>query len=261
MKYTVNKPSVWLYKTEDLTAEVSDELLFGTVIDVITEYDTTAYVRTDYGYCGYLSRWEINECSDGDCESSVRKILQHGCDVLTMPDFCKRPYMSLSRGSRIIVGESGCGKDGRFTQCLIGTRVFYLPTYAIEEKKYDSLSEAISENAKRYVGTTYRWGGKSQWGTDCSGLAFMSCFLCNRVIYRDSVPDDRYVYEISPEEVRTGDLAYFKGHVAVMTGYDSYVHASYSRCVVEENNFSEGRLDRKDVVMFARIKENGQHTL
>ncbi len=94
-----------------------------------------------------------------------------------------------------------------------------------------------------WLGTPYRYGGKSRKGIDCSGLVL--------IIYRD-------VYDIelkrrtidmaqhsrkirNPENLDEGDLVFFRidgrtiSHVGIYLGDDRFVHASSSRGVVINN--------------------------
>lgn len=250
--FCISKPSVWLYKTEDLCAEVSDELLFGTRIEILSENGTCAYCRTDYGYEGYLSLWEICECDTEDCNDGEKVFLQRPCDVICEPRFRLAPHMSLPKGARIgVLGKV----DERFSRCLIGDKELYIPNFALEKKQYVSFGEAVAQTALEYLGTPYRWGGKSNSGIDCSGLAFMSFLLCGKPLWRDAVFDRRYTEKIPAHKVRAGDLAYFHGHVAVMTDNESYVHASAKRGCVECGSFDDGGLSENDVVCFARALE------
>ena len=254
MKYIVNKPSVWLYKNEDLTGEVSDQLLMGTVVEIISQDDITAYVKTSYEYYGYINIWDIEELHFADSFEKNSVIVRSGCDLLYENKYEKKPFAYISKGSRILLGEC---IDKRFYECFVGKRRLYIPIYAVEKCKYSKAGEAVCKNALSYVGTTYRWGGKSDRGIDCSGLVFMSSLLSGLEVYRDAVPDERYVYEIPEEEIRPGDLAYFKGHVAVMTGRDSFVHASARKCRVLCDTFGID-ISKEDVIMYARIKEKRQ---
>lgn len=254
MRFTVNRPSVWLYASDNLVGEVSDELLFGTTVEILSENDSTAYVRTDYGYCGYLNRWDICECIEHDFGESERVTVNARCDLLLEGAYLLKPYMSIPKGSRVRIAER---LEGRFSLCRVGQRLLYIPNYAIEPLRYDNIGDGIAMAASSYLGAPYRWGGKSDCGIDCSGLAFMSCALCGVKVYRDAVFDERYVYEIAESEVASGDLAYFKGHVAVMTGRNSYVHASASSCRVVTGFFGDGGLSKESVLHFARVKKDG----
>lgn len=252
IRFVITKPSVWMYKTEDMCGEVSDELLFGTTLEVLSENDTCVYCRTDYDYKGYVSKWEICECETQDCYDSKKKTVFSRCDVLTEPKFNKVPFMSLPKGARVYVSRQ---YDERFSEILIGERKLYIPNFALEKKEFSGTGEEIAENARSYIGTPYRWGGKTENGIDCSGLVFMSCRLSGRKVYRDSVADKRYVEEIPDNIICPGDIAYFDGHVAVMTGENTYVHASGSKGRVLEESFGDIGFCKSDVKCFARVKE------
>ena len=82
-------------------------------------------------------------------------------------------------------------------------------------------------SAKSYLGTQYRWAGKSAEGIDCSGLVFMSYLMNGILIYRDSERNHAYpVHEIPPERMKPGDLLYFPGHIAMYLGEKEYIHAA-----------------------------------
>lgn len=254
-RYTVVKPSVWMFKTEDLCSEVSDELLFGTTLEILSENDTTAFCKTDYGYCGYINKWELYECVREDCDIGEKRILYGRCDVLLEPRYFFAPYMSLSKGSKVkLLGKY----DERFSACEIGNKAMYLPNFAVEKNSGMRLGVNIAEAALSYIGVPYRWGGKSDVGIDCSGLVFMSALLCGAEIFRDSIPDKRYVDIIEETQVEAGDIAYFEGHTAVMLSRNSFVHSSAKRGRVVKEFFSNTSLSEKDVVCYARIKgKNG----
>ncbi|MDO4285896.1 MAG: NlpC/P60 family protein [Eubacteriales bacterium] len=90
-----------------------------------------------------------------------------------------------------------------------------------------ALRRSIVAEAKKYLGTQYRWGGKSPEGIDCSGLAFMSYFMNGILIYRDADLVEGYpVHEIPREKLKQGDLIFFPGHVAVSLGGEKFIHST-----------------------------------
>ena len=57
----------------------------------------------------------------------------------------------------------------------------------LQEKTEEEIREGLAESAKRFLGTQYRWGGKSSQGIpDRSGLAFMSFLDNGLLIWRDA---------------------------------------------------------------------------
>lgn len=110
----------------------------------------------------------------------------------------------------------------------------YLEPYAapLDEKEIgrldeDSFRERLVQTAKSYLGTQYRWGGKTPLGIDCSGLTSMAYMLNGVYIYRDArlVPGFA-VKEIPYECMKKGDLIYFPGHIAMYTGDGEYIHST-----------------------------------
>lgn len=91
----------------------------------------------------------------------------------------------------------------------------------------DCLREKVVETALSYLGTEYRWGGKTPNGIDCSGLV-SSAYLQNGIlIYRDaSIREGWAVHEIDRATLKIGDLMYFPGHVAMYIGKGHYVHST-----------------------------------
>lgn len=91
----------------------------------------------------------------------------------------------------------------------------------------EELRDGIVKAAFSYLGSQYRWGGKSPMGIDCSGLAFMSYMEQGILIYRDAGIEEGYpVREISRSELKKGDLIFFPGHVGIWIGNGYFIHAT-----------------------------------
>lgn len=125
-------------------------------------------------------------------------------------------------------------KEGvRFSDALaetLGTTAEQLVPQAVA-KWYGGSEEAfraaVCAQAKKYMGTEYRWGGKSGRGIDCSGLVSTAYMQCGVLIYRDaSIVEGWPMHEVPFEEKKPGDALFFPGHVALYLGEGRYIHST-----------------------------------
>lgn len=87
--------------------------------------------------------------------------------------------------------------------------------------------QSVLENARRYLGAEYRWGGKSGRGIDCSGLVSMAYMASGVLIYRDAKLVEGWPMHAVPfAEKKPGDALYFPGHIALYLGENRYIHST-----------------------------------
>lgn len=273
----IAKPCVWLY-AENLT-DVADELLMGWAVGIIEEESAWLKVVTHYGYCGYLLRDNIRflqpeELRCRDASGQIVYINRAFADVMERPRVQARILTTLGRGAfvrTLAEQENGyrkveladrsigyvpcvayaCRRDNDGYLYEREPETYFLRQMCAQTIDERTFREQAVRSARSYLGTQYRWGGKSSAGIDCSGMTFMSYQMNGILIYRDaSMPPEYPVREISRKRMRPGDLIYFPGHVAMYIGGCRYIHCTGNQksfaCVV--NSLSEGDADyRKDL--------------
>ncbi len=236
----VNVPLLRLKERPLEEVQTVDEALYGmeVLIREKTAKGSWAAVETAYGYQGYV-KTEGLECH----EWSIRKwqklskyvVCSPSADVYEMPGYQNPFLFTLPRGS-IVAAAPGEGQAGWRLVRLIDGRGAYmraaqirpLPAthYSIKQEE-EALRKSLVETALSYLHTPYRWGGKTPWGIDCSGLCSMVYLLHGIYIYRDSKIKEGYpVKEIPVCQIKPGDLLYFPSHMALYTGGLQYVHAT-----------------------------------
>lgn len=105
----------------------------------------------------------------------------------------------------------------------------------------DAFRDRLTAEAMKYLGTQYRWGGRSTYGIDCSGLVSMAYLRSGVSIYRDAAIAAGYPMERQPlvkedgifaqenltnGNLRKGDALYFPGHIAMYIGDGKYIHST-----------------------------------
>ena len=235
-------PKAPLYETvsavdgQIIGQHVSDELLSGWLITIRSRQGNFREILTTYGYSGWISSSDIRELSQEEyglwniCSKSVVLLTQRLTDILSAPRVQSPVLSTLFMGSTVI--PWGDSENGWQKIKLADDTLGYVPAIALSAPKGQmehptQLRSAILNYALSYLGTQYRWGGKTHEGIDCSGLTFMSYYMCGILIYRDAVIREGYpVREIPRDRIKPADLLYFPGHVALYLGNCKYLHST-----------------------------------
>ncbi|MDE1159999.1 MAG: NlpC/P60 family protein [Neorhizobium sp.] len=222
-------PVAQLRPVPDLLRGIDTELLFGETVRVFDRCDGFAWVQADQdGYVGYLPEAMLSAAATATHWISAPRTF-----VYPQAELRKPVVEALSIGSRITVtGEA----ETR------GTRYFTLPgggaVIANHCRPVGEIADAdYVAIAGRFLETPYLWGGRSGFGIDCSGLVQLSLMMAGKSAPRDSDMQAGFGASISREELRRGDLVFWKGHVAIMEDEETILHANGHTMTVSRENF------------------------
>ena len=108
-----------------------------------------------------------------------------------------------------------------------------------EEPAKGAAGRVVNE-ARRWLGTPYRYGGHDRGGTDCSGMV-MEVYLeaTGMKLPRTVAEQSQWCRRCDMGKTRPGDLVFFRGrrrgkteHVGIYVGDGQFIHSSTSRGVI-----------------------------
>ncbi|MCD1625193.1 MAG: C40 family peptidase [Paracoccaceae bacterium] len=190
------------------------ELLCGAEVTVFEDHEGWSFVQAARdGYVGYIRTDMLHDGPVPDSFVNVR-----ATHAYTAADMKTREVLSLGFGSRVKALQS----DGRFTRTDVG----YIPSCHLAP--LGTLAKDLVTVATLLLGTPYLWGGNSAFGIDCSGLVQAACHACGIDCPGDS---DMQASDLGQRVTdgsipRRGDLLFWKGHVALVSGPDTILHAN-----------------------------------
>lgn len=222
-------PVAALRPSPDSACGIDTELLLGETVQVFERKDGWAWVQADLDrYVGYLP-----EVLLGEPEEATHRVCVPRTFLYPEPELRRPPVASLSMGSRVGVTGEAETRGTRYLTLADGTALIASHCLPMGE----ALDDDYVAVAARFLETPYLWGGRSGFGIDCSALVQLALMMVGRSAPRDSDMQAAFGTEIAREELRRGDLVFWKGHVGIMEDGETLLHANGHTMTVARENF------------------------
>ena len=218
--YEIGTAQAPVRKAPSHEAELLTEALKGeraTIYDISEDGWAWGQLSGD-GYVGFVPASAL--CASGP--PPTHKVTALRTFVFPGPSIKLPPVETLSFGCQLVIARI----DGLFAMTASGGHVPVFHLVPVEMMEADFVAVA-----ERFLGIPYLWGGKSSLGIDCSGLVQLALAACGIPCPRDTDMQERALgtplarpHEL--EQLRRGDLVFWKGHVAIVRDEATLVHAN-----------------------------------
>jgi len=234
-----------------LSAARVNEALHGETLAVLERRDEWLRVRAGDGYhawlhAGYVATGPEDWAADWTARAAGRSL---GVDLRVRDRGGRR---RLPIGARVASRRDGTVElaDGQLATVVAGS------VRPETELRAEARMLAVTELALRWFdGAPYLWGGRTEWGIDCSGLA-QSVYATRGIrLLRDSDQQVSQGRDIPLDSrgggYEAGDLLYFTengrvSHVALWAGAGRIVHSALARGgVARDDLFGDTPLARR----------------
>ena len=200
----------------NIYSNISSQILYGEKFKILSKTKKFYKIKTLYdNYIGFISK-KIHIRSNFKPTHKVRKIKSKV--YFGLQNKKKKPSnIWLPFDSRVEIVK----KERNFIMFEKNKWLKFDEVCLIKNKE-----KSFLKILKLFLGSQYKWGGKTFKGIDCSALIQIYYKYNNKFFPRDTVDQIKFKKGTKKKiKFRLGDIIYWKGHVAICISSKKLIHA------------------------------------
>lgn len=204
------QPVAGVHDSGSASSTCITELLLGERFDV---FDRAADWAWGQGAADHYVGW-VQELALSPCGAPMTHTITAPQALLFAAPSIKAPVTAtLPLGSALVATE--------FDATFLGVGEAFL-----HRRHVAPVTAGVVDLALAFVGSPYRWGGRTRAGLDCSGLVQAVLAAHGIACPRDSDQQLAAFPGVAFEDRRRGDLVAFPGHIGLLVDADHLLHAN-----------------------------------
>ena len=234
----VSVPVANMYSRSSEDFDVVSQAIYGSDLKVLEEAAGWAKVRTSDDYVGWMRLdATARPANNGSANSASAKFVQVNSQLANLyretDVTAHRPLMSVPFETRLAVEKVGSADDaGWFQVRLLDGQTAWIQAGDVTTDPHPLTIDESIALAKRFLGVTYLWGGRSSLGYDCSGFTQMLVRSRGINMPRDADLQAAWsgVIAVDRKHLRPGDLLFFGSapehitHTGMYIGHGQFIH-------------------------------------
>lgn len=244
----VNLLDLWM--KPEFNSERGSQLMFGSVIRIGQSKNNYYKITEPDGYNGWADKRFIKLINKKDYDKIIKStkkvIISKQAKIYNASLRTSVSPYYLYYGTKVIARSQS---NGYSEIILPDTEAVYIKSNnigSVSKKNSMIKSEQIISEAKKFLGTPYLWGGVTTAGFDCSGLVQTILSRYGISFPRDTKDQIKVGSKISRENIKSGDLLFFKRHIGFAIGGDKIIHSSAGGNGVRINSLNTGQPDYRE---------------
>jgi len=225
-----------MHASKDAMSEIVSQALYGTPIKIIERDNQWAKIETPDAYQGWCQASNlISTPAPYPNTPTSARVRSYWAHIHPVPDTTPRPpILTIPYGVEIEVISSPDELNQRWIQVrLLNGKIYWAQSEDFALNPHPLCLDEMVDQARKFLGIPYLWGGKSTFGFDCSGLIQTLFAEMGIRLPRDAVQQAKAdnALPIAIDQIQKGDLVFFGPssaritHVGLYIGHGKFIHS------------------------------------